>query len=401
MPRGALLAGVMIVTSALTMATPARPAHAARTDMVLEWFDVYTSAVPPSTRQNPQVTNGRAWAIGWIAASRALRRGDPSRDFQEAALAQALHDALIALVPSRAEALDQALADTLARIPAGNAKDKGVRAGREQARRILEERTGDGLDPASVNPAYTPAPAAPGIWRPTPPGEESAVGAGQARGKLFLLGQADRFRPGPAPALDSARYLKHLDEVRTYGVKDASARTPEQTMIAKLWSQASLSGYTQALRAALSRPGQSPARRAELVAVFHAVTVDAQIAVFDAKYAYTRWRPITAIRAGGDTTWEPLIATPPHPEYPGGHSTYAGAAEQVLNELAGPKTTPFAITGPEGTRRTYTEWRQLTTDNVNGRVWSGIHFRFSDETGAQLGARVARWDLVRAGSLFH
>lgn len=401
MPRGALLAGIMTVTSALTMTTAVQPAHAARTDVVLEWFDVYASAVPPSTRQDPQVTNGRAWAVGWIAASRALRRGVPSREFQEAALAQALHDALIALVPGQAEALDRALAGTLARIPAGDARTEGVRAGREQARRTLQERTGDGLDPASVNPPYLPAPAAPGIWRPTPPGEESAVGSGQARGKPFLLSEAGRFRPGPPPALDSARYLKHFDEVRTYGVKNGSARTPEQTMIAKLWSQASLSGYTQALRAAISRPGQPPARRTELVAVFHAVTVDAQIAVFDAKYTYTRWRPVTAIRAGGDTTWEPLITTPSHPEYPGGHSTYAGAAEQVLNELAGPKTAPLAVTGPEGTQRTYTEWRQLTADNVNGRVWSGIHFRFSDETGARLGARVARWDLSRAESLFH
>ncbi|MET9341087.1 vanadium-dependent haloperoxidase [Nonomuraea sp. NPDC003804] len=401
MRRRALLAGLVAMTSTLAgTSAPAWSAGRAPADTVLEWFDVSASVIPPSTRQTPQVTNGRAWAIAWIAASRALRGDSRSRDFQNAALAQAVHDSLAALVPSQTGTLDSALARTLDRVPAGAARDRGVLAGREQARRTLAERAGDGLDAASVNTPYTPPPAAPGVWRPTPPGEESAVQAGQARGRTFLLGQADRFRPGSAPALDSARYLRDLAEVRAYGVKDSAVRTPEQTATATLWSQASLSGYTQALRAAVAHAGGSPARRAELVAVFHAVTVDAQIAVFDAKYTYTRWRPITAIREGGDPAWEPLITTPAHPEYPGGHSTYAGAAEQVLTRLAGPRTAPFQMTGPAGTSRTYTEWRQLTRDNVNGRVWSGIHFRFSDESGARLGDRVALWGLPRAQALF-
>ena len=144
---------------------------------------------------------------------------------------------------------------------------------------------------------------------------------------------------------------------------------------------------------------------AQAVAAFHVVTIDAQIAIFDAKYVYTFWRPVTAIRTGSvnpDPTWTPLIATPRHPEYPSGHAGYAGAAEGVLTALTGPRSpAPIdatATTAP-GSVHTYTRWSQITQETIDGRVWEGVHYRFSDETAAKVGKQVAAWDLPRLQKL--
>jgi hypothetical protein len=362
-----------------------------------------------------QVTNNRTWAISWLAAAHALRSTPPgpgARDYQDAALASAVHDALVGLVPGRTAELDGALDGTLTRIPAGPAKERGVAAGQQEARSLLAERAGDGLDPASVNAPYpTPAPA-PGVWQPTPPAFGPALQAGNRSARPFLLGTADQFRPGPPPALGSPRYRTDLDEVRIYGAADSTVRTQAQTDTATFWYGSSLTLYTGILRAALAQSRQPLAWRAMLVAIFHVALVDTQIATSDAKYAYLRWRPVTAIRNAdidgdpatvADPTWTPLHVTPSHPDYPSGHNTYAGAAEEVLTALTGPRATePYTITSPTapGATRTYTTWRQPTIDNINARVWSGIHTRSADEAGVQLGRRVAAYDLSLATRLF-
>ncbi|WP_020557734.1 vanadium-dependent haloperoxidase [Embleya scabrispora] len=377
-----------------------------RTDVIIEWYDT-TAAVIASWGAPTQITNSRAWGIGWLAAARALEYGR-DRDFEDAAVASAVHAALRTLFPGTDQAafLDGAFARTLARLPAGRRTSAGIAEGERQAARAVAEREGDGLRPEQVNAPYTPPPVAPGIWRPTPPDPtKPAVQFGQRLGRTFLLGRADRFRPGPAPGLGSDTYLTHLAEIRAYGRKTGGLRTPEQTDTALFWQQSSLAGFTGALRAAVAHPRPRSVRdRARLVAAFHTISVDAQIAVFEAKYVYTRWRPVTAIREGSvdpDPTWEPLVATPRHPDYPGGHCTFAGAAEAVLTALAGPgPATPVTLGSPDGVTRTYAYWHEMTRDNINARVWEGVHFRYSDLAGATLGRQVAGWGLARLPTLF-
>ncbi|TQE32298.1 phosphatase PAP2 family protein, partial [Streptomyces ipomoeae] len=117
-----------------------------------------------------------------------------------------------------------------------------------------------------------------------------------------------------------------------------------------------------------------------------------------------RWRPVTAIRTGTidpDPGWTPLHTTPAHPDYPSGHNTYSGAAQTVLSALVGPRTAPFDLTSPTapGVTRTYTTWKQLSDENVDARVFSGIHTRSADEAGITLGKNVARYVLRNAGRL--
>jgi hypothetical protein len=388
--------------AAAVLAAVAVPADATRFDqtaVALRWYD-QTAAAVKASGFTTQPTNSRIWAVSWLAAATAVGR-EPDEVYATAALASALHDSLVSLVPARTAQLDDELAASLAALPDGDEKSRGAGAGRDAAAAVLALRQQDGLDQASLNVAWTPPPAAPGIWRPTPAAFGPAVQAGQPNATPFLLGRNDRFLPASPPALDSEQYLTALAEVRDVGSATSTVRTDEQTKVARFWAQSSLNAFTGVVRAVVAADPRPLAWKVRVVAAFHAITIDAQLAVYQAKYVYTRWRPVTAIRAGGDPQWTPLVNTPSHPEYPAGHSGYAGAAEIVLESLVGPQPrSPIAIgstTSPE--TRTYAEWRTLTQENIDGRVWEGVHFRFSDEIGAAIGAKVARYDLARLARL--
>lgn len=400
----ALLAASATVPSATAAVADDRKS---RLSVVLDWYDT-TAATIAAGGATTQITNNRTWAISWLAAARATHEVSPGfdrRDFQDAALASAVHDALVALIPSRAQELDTALRTTLDRVPDGPAKAKGVAAGARQARLLLASREGDGLDPASVNAPFTVPSAAPGVWQPTPPDYAPAAQYGNRIARPFLLDSPDQYRLPAPPALDSARYRADLAEVRAYGAVNSTVRTQRQTETATFWFGSSLTLYTEPLRVAVARSQPSTPGQAALVALFHVALADTQIATSDTKYAYLRWRPVTAIRTGAiapDPEWTPLHITPAHPDYPSGHNTYAGAAEAVLTALTGPRTAPFELTSPTapGVTRTYTAWSQLSQDNLDARVYSGIHTRSADEAGLVLGKQVAGHALHNAERLF-
>ncbi|MFI7062994.1 vanadium-dependent haloperoxidase [Kribbella sp. NPDC050124] len=396
------LAAAPALAFSTLLAVPA--ASATTVDVALEWYDVTADTITAAGAPT-QVTNNRTWAIGWLAASRAvLRSPGGSTPYQEAAFASAVHETLVTLVPARKTELDQSLVTTLARIPDGSAETAGVAAGRKQAKEVLAARAGDGLDPASVNAPFTPPSPTPGVWQPTPPSYSPATQYGNRLAKPFLLKSADQFRPGPPPALGSPRYNRDLAEVRADGALNSTTRTQAQTDTATFWLGSSYVLYTAPLRVAVAEAAARPlVERAKLVALFHVASVDTQIATSDTKYAYQAWRPVTAIRATTDAAWTPLHNTPAHPDYPSGHNTYSGAAEQVLNTLVGARTaTPYTIGSPSapGVTRTYDNWHQLTVENVDARVWSGIHTRTADTVGVTLGKQVAANALRNAHKLF-
>lgn len=139
---------------------------------------------------------------------------------------------------------------------------------------------------------------------------------------------------------------------------------------------------------------------------------DSYVAVFDAKYHYRFWRPITAIRNGDlddnplterDASWKPLIDTPPHPEYPCAHCAADGAAGVVLRSIHGAGAVPFTVTfaAMPGVERTYTRIQQMQNDIAMARIWGGVHFRNSNEVGEALGAKVGTYvlgaTLLRSG----
>lgn len=413
--RRAILAAAPVAAAGATVGISAAPASAGHgsSAAVLHWFDT-TNATVTAAAATTQVTNSRTWAIAWLAAARAVRRvphGLNTSRYREAALASAVHRALITLAPSRATELDAALADALAKIPEGSPKRRGTAAGIARADALLAEREGDGLDTASVNAAWTPPAAAPGVWQPTPPAFGPGLQAGTRNAVPFVLDSGDQFRLPAPPALGSAAYRADIEEVRVYGALNSTARTQAQTDTAQFWLGSSFVLYQPVVRAALEHHRGSLREQVELVALFHVASVETQIATSDSKYAHVFWRPVTAI-AGPvddgdpltvpDPAWVPLHTTPSHPDYPSGHNTYSGSAEEVLTQLVGDGPgAPFTLPSPSapGVTRTYTTWHPLTTENVDARVWSGIHSRTADVAGVELSRAVAAHVLSRSDDL--
>ncbi len=402
----ALAAAAVVPAGASAQAVVITPGSS---DPVLNWYDATSAAVNTAkfpAAGNTQIAASRTWAIAWGAADEAIA-GLPKtlspaarQVATTAALATAVHDTVLYLIPGGAEGLNSALQTTLKPIPQSAAKRAGKAAGRKAAQAILKARKGDGLDPAAINIPFTPPAPALGVWRPTPPANAPAVQAGQAAAKPFLLPDVVKTFVAPAPpAIDSPTDIADLQEVDRLGGVNSTERTEEQTTIAKFWSQTSVAGYTAILRGVILGAGRPIAPRVHLIRVFHEVTADTQIAIYGSKYKYLRWRPVTALRTDDgnpatplDKTFTPLIATPAHPEYPSGHAGYAGAAEQVFRWFIGPKPrTP--ITAPStalpGIFRTYDDWATPTQENVDARVWSGIHLRSTDVASVAFGKSVA------------
>ena len=126
---------------------------------------------------------------------------------------------------------------------------------------------------------------------------------------------------------------------------------------------------------------------------------DSYIAVFDAKYAYNFWRPLTAIRNGdidgNDATvlqadWVPLIDIPVHPEYPCAHCINAGAVCAVLTREFGGKVPTLSSTSSTlpGATHSWTRVEDLVDEVSNARVWAGVHYRPSTVVGAAMGKKI-------------
>jgi membrane-associated phospholipid phosphatase len=138
---------------------------------------------------------------------------------------------------------------------------------------------------------------------------------------------------------------------------------------------------------------------------------DAAIAMYDAKYHFRRWRPVTAIRhAGrdanprttGDPTWAPLSVTPADPSYPGAHSTISAAAATVLDAVFG-RSTAFTVHSPAlpGVVRSFDSFRQAAVEAGLSRIYAGVHTRLDHRAGLRLGTRIARYTLTHALSRSH
>jgi hypothetical protein len=422
MTRTHLLRG-LLAAAALTLAVaPAATAQSLppnpSTDPVIVWFDATRIAVDQAgypAAGNTQITASRTWAIAWGAADRAIA-GLPAdlppagRDVAaRAALSTAVHDALVGLLPAARGLAGEARRRTLGRLPGGRAKALGKAAGAEAAAALLKERTHDGLDVSAVNAPFTPpADPAPGVWRPTPPAFGGAVQAGQGAARPFLVKDvATRFVAPAPPAIDSPTVIADLQEIDRLGSATSTERTDAQTANARFWSQTSVNGFTQVLRGAVVGADRPVAPRVHLVAVFNEATTDAQIAVYASKYRYLRWRPVTALTTDDgnpdtpyDPSFRPLITTPAHPEYPSGHTGYAGAAAAVLRALVGPKPVhPITITSSATPTvfHTYATWDEPVQENVDARVWEGIHLRSTDVASVAFGRAVAEAALAAAG----
>jgi hypothetical protein len=408
------LAGVLaqaLVGMSAEVGHAAAAASRAETAAVVEWNRTALEAAAVSNGVREGHNLALAQAAVFDAANSIRRRYAPYRvrvratgqESVVAATAAAAHAVLLDRYPDQQASLDAALARSLGQVPDGPAEAGGVAVGRAVAAALLELRAGDHSDDRA---AHTPGSGA-GIWVPTPPGFAPALEPGWGRVTPYLIGSGSRFRPPAPPALTSRTYARDFAETKTLGKDDSAARTPTQTQTAVFWNATGAKLWNQAVRQLVVAHGFEPTRAARAFALLNLAAADATIATWDTKFTYDHWRPVTAIRAAGgdgnpatapDPDWSPLLITPPHPEYVSAASTIAGTAEVVLGGVFGHRPGTFQLASPAlpGVVRSYGSFAAAADENIDARVWGGIHWHTSDRVGRDMGQRIGRYALRHA-----
>ncbi|HYC49845.1 MAG TPA: vanadium-dependent haloperoxidase [Gemmatimonadaceae bacterium] len=207
--------------------------------------------------------------------------------------------------------------------------------------------------------------------------------------------------PPPAWGRDSSAALyPHAREV----FETRRNLTDEQKEIALYWADnagesGTPVGHWISIASQMVSQRQLPARDAATILVQSAVAMaDAFIASWGYKYQFNLIRPRTYIREAIDPTWEPLIPTPPFPEYPSGHSTQSSAAAAVLTAAIG--AVPFddstSVTIGHKVRR-FESFRQAAEEAGMSRIYGGIHFPVGNVSGRELGSCIGNKVVERFG----
>ena len=319
---------------------------------------------------------------------------------QPAAVVSAIYWALVLQFPSEKPTLDTLLSQSLSEIPDGEAKQHGLDLGKTAAVDIFTLRIGDG---SSASAAY-PGSSEPGKWRPTPRADLSAPLAALEpwwrNVQPFALTTPAQFRPAPPPLITSSEFATAYLETKELGKIDSTKRTAEQTQAANFWKQPTQVPFNAIARSVANTKQLSLEDSARLFALLNITLADTRIAAADAKYEYGYWRPITAINteldygnaaAVPDTSWLPLLETPNHPEYPSGHSTTGGGGARLLASVFGSNELSFTLGSDTlpGVTRAFERFSDAEQENANSRIYGGMHYRFSNDTGIALGHQVA------------
>jgi len=290
-----------------------------------------------------------------------------------------------------------AYAASLSAVPDGAAERAGVRYGRDAAHRIINLRLDDGRY-APVE--FTMAPE-PGVWRPTADPPVAFSTPWLAEMTPLVMDDPEQFRPGPPPALDSAKYAREFNEVKDLGGATGSSRKPWQTQTALFFSDIGVGGLQAALRDLVSRRGFDISESARLFAVSEVAAADGFVSCWDAKFHYGFWRPVTAIQLADDDgnpatepdpDWASLIPAPPYPDYTSGLNTAVGSISRAVAHVLGTNRINLRITSAAAAEtRHYRYAGQLNRAAINARIWSGLHFRSADVVGNHRAQRVASY----------
>jgi hypothetical protein len=392
--------------------------HAQGAEIVIEWNQAALTTLGTPGASNPTVFFTRPLAMLHVAIFEAINSIDrvytPYLDFldaedgasPDAAAAQAAHDVLASMFPSRQEAFAALLATQLRGLPPAAAAS-GTRVGAAAARAILERRANDGWN--RPPPSYM-LPSLPGYWQPVPPQNQSATFAHYQDVTPFVIASARQFLVEPPPALTSATYAADFNEVKAIGSANSTTRTADQTLVARLFAGVGTTTGIPAIWNNLTRElararGMNGLDAARLFAFTNVTFHEALFVTFSGKFLYGLWRPVTAIRGAArdgnaatdpDPEWLGLLPSPPYPTYPGNYACLASAITRVFAHALGGDEVPFSITWAEangpGWTRTYERFSQLAAEAAKSRVYGGIHFEF--DTRSSFGVCIPLGDYI-------
>ncbi len=324
----------------------------------------------------------------------ALAVQDAPGSSTEAAITEAASRVLIALAPTTAPSVEKERASRLAAIPDSPRKAAGIATGAAAAEAVLKWRANDGAD---FSTAYTPG-TGPGAYQPT--SNRPMAGPHVANMKPFGFACYADFRPPPPAPLDSPQMRRDLLETQAWGGKDSTLRTPDQAEFALFHAQPGIYGWSSIARQTANHLHLDEVESAHLLALVETTITDSHFALWEAKYTYNLWRPVTALHAGAGPLnlppapdWTPLIATPMIPEYPCAHCGLGSAVQTVLEALAG--TGPIELTVKSGdVTRHYQSFRQYAEEESLSRIYAGVHYRWSNYTGESMGRQVGAAELA-------
>ena len=381
---------------------------AARADAVTQWNLNASNAIFAVAAQPPQLSvphlamvHGAIYdAVNAIDGGHegyllTPRLAEPF-DSKDAAAATAAYRVLLHLFPAQQTMLDAQYAASLAAVPDGMQKTRGIAVGEGAAAAMIAARTGDGR----FGPAGFLTGTLPGVWRPVLPAFVNDPAAWLKHVKPFMLESPEQLRTkGPLP-LDHPKYAREFQEVKSLGSLTSTSRTADQTHAARYWAENPPATWSRVFRTLSGQEGLSINENARLFAMLYLSAADALISVWNDKAHWLYWRPITAIREADtdgnprteqDANWLPLIATPPYPEYPSGHTGLSGSIAATLQDFFKTDKVGWSDTNNAGLTRSFRRFSEAIDEIVDARIWSGIHFRTADEQGERIGKDVAKW----------
>jgi len=385
------------ILAAITMAAPAACAG----DVVTEWNQKAGAAVVEAKLY--PFAGGRAMSMVHVAMFDAINSIEvryspykvkvaaPAGSSAEAAGVAAAHAVLVKIFPEQKVPFDAAYAASLAQIPEGRGKTAGIGVGEEVAGKILALRAADGSDAPNT---YRPI-TAPGVYVPT----TLPIASQWGNVTPWVMERGSQFRPAAPPDLKSAEWARDYKEVNDLGGKKSTTRTAEQTEAARFWIITGPQSWDSLVRELAAAPGRSLIQNARLFALVEMAGADAYISVFEAKYAFNFWRPITAIRNGDldgndatsrDAGWEPLIDTPMHPEYPCAHCITSAAVRVVLESEFGTGAVALSMTSSAapGVTHKWASIEEWANEVSEARIYGGIHYRNSTVVGKDMGKKI-------------
>lgn len=399
-------------------------------EMVLKWDNVISLAIDNLVPTPPE---SRAYAIVTLAMHDALNNVIPKYEtyaldnsgidlegvskevvsqIANAAVSQAAHDVLVIVAPDKQTDADDLLVECLSKIEDSSFKEEGIRIGIEAAAAILEKRLIDLKPKFSTSDQGT----LPGEYRSYMPWTIANFPIWPANAvyapdwgnvEPFGITSGKQFRPGPPYPINSPEYASDYEEVKLLGCNDCPDRTQEQLDLGAFFIENSPSAMNRLARLLAVGDKLNGFETARLLALTHMVQADAHISLFEAKYYYNSWRPITAIREGendgnnntaGDSNWNipqrpEVRATPPTPSYPSSHAANGGAAAELFKLFFGKDKKSFTIESISlpGTKRSYKSFSQLADEISLSRIYIGYHFRQDIIEGKKMGRQLAEF----------
>lgn len=391
-------------------------AGSAAADTITDWNLAALNAVQSTSTPPPRASRALAMIHGAVydAVNSVDRTFQPYMvntvaapgTSREAAAAVAAFTVASSLFPTQA-ATFTALRDTqLAAIPDSPGKAAGMTLGQTIGLTMNFARTNDQANnPGAIT---FPGSTTPGRWRPAADNPVAAALPHWGSVTPFAVPSGASFRPGVPPTITSAQYAAALNEVKQLGAINSPTRTPEQADIARAWAfnagTKTPPGAWNLIAQDISQSrGLSLTENARMFAAMNVAMADAAICAWDCKYTQDMWRPVDAIRLADtdgnaltdpDLNWTPLLATPNHPTYVSGHSTFSRAAANTLAALLGSDAINVNFQGDFGVSRLLTSLDGAANEAGLSRIYGGIHFSFDNVFGQQIGADVSSYVLA-------